>query len=75
MTYNKSVLTFQRELRQKAEQRIAEIDAELAQVYDSMWQCAWGETRKLEQLSDRARSLEQEKISKEYEIETYYKPN
>lgn len=75
MTYNKSALTFQRELRQKAEQRIAEIDAELAQVYDDMWQCAWGETRKLEQLSDHARFLEQEKISKEYEIETYYKPN
>lgn len=73
MTYNKSTLAFQRELGQKAVQRIREIDAELAQVYDELWQCAWSETRKQEQLLDRSRSLEQEKACKEFEIETYYK--
>lgn len=73
MTYNKDTLTFQRSLRQKAEQRIAELDAELAIVYDSMWACTWEQTRRLEQLKDRARSLETERQSKVREIETYYK--
>ena len=72
MTYiTKETLSYRHEQCDKLRQRIAEIDEELAQVYDGMWQCEWGDTRRLEQLTARRNALEQERNNKERELETY----
>lgn len=68
---SKEVLTFRRAQREQLRGRIAEIDEELAQVYDGLWQCEWGDTRRLEQLTDRRNALELERSNKERELETY----
>lgn len=72
MTYvSKEIITYRRSRCEQLRQRIAQIDEELAKVYDSMWQCAWGDTRRLERLTDRRNALEQERNNKERELETY----
>lgn len=72
MSYaSKEEINYKRSQRERLGQRIAEIDAELAKVYDGLWQCAWGEIRRLEQLTDRRNSLELERNNKERELETY----
>lgn len=72
MSYtSKEDLTFRRSRRNQLQQRIAEIDQELAGVYDGLWQCEWGDTRRLEQLTDRRNALELERNNKERELETY----
>lgn len=72
MSYaSKEEIDYKRSQRERLGQRIAQIDAELARVYDSLWQCAWGETQKLEQLTDRRNALELERSNKERELETY----
>lgn len=68
---SKEVLTFRRAQREQLQQRIAEIDEELAQVYDGLWQCEWGDTRRMERLTDRRNALELERSNKERELETY----
>lgn len=72
MSYaSKEDLTFRRSKREQLGQRIAQIDEELAGVYDGLWQCEWGDTRRLEQLTDRRNALELERNNKERELETY----
>lgn len=72
MSYtSKETLTYRRTQCERLRQRIAQIDAELAGVYDGLWQCEWGDPRRLEQLTDRRNALEQERNNKERELETY----
>lgn len=72
MSYiSKEEIAFRRAQREQLQRRIAAIEAELGKVYDGLWQCAWGDPRRLEQLTDRRNALEQERNNKERELETY----